>query len=114
MDIIMSCFIVIFVVGFITSPLWLNLLIEYLRMKSVNIGDIWIEYYDKKNPFRGVRRIFKVIDKKNNYIQFEEFRTTDDAINNISWYDDDRKIDDMPLRWVARDWKNYVRWYKAE
>lgn len=111
MDIILAILISIGLVVVLTSPLWIQFIILERRKKSVKIGNIYIRYYDRKNPFNTRCEIFKVIDKKNGYIQYEEFRSTHDALNDVPWYDyGERKISDMSLWYMASWWKDFECW----
>ena len=111
MDVIIGILVAIVLVTILTSQLWIQFIILERRKKSVKIGNIYIRYYDRKNPFNTRCEIFKVIDKKNGYIQYEEFRSTHDALNDVPWYDyGERKISDMSLRYMANWWKDFECW----
>ena len=111
MDFIIGISVAIGLIILFTSPLWIQFIILERRKKSVKIGNIYIKYYDRKNPFHTRCEIFKVIDKKDGYIQYEEFKSTHDALNNVSWYDyGERKISDLSLRYMANWWKDFECW----
>ena len=111
MDFIIGISVAIALIILFTSPLWIQFIILERRRKSVKIGNIYIKYYDRKNPFHTRCEIFKVIDKKDGYIQYEEFKSTQDALNNVPWYDSgERKISDMSLRYMAGWWQDFECW----
>ena len=100
--------VIILLIVFMMIPVWISFTNEEKRKNSVKVGNIYLKYTDSKNPFKGVSQIFKVIDKKNGYIQYEEFRSTDDALNDIAWYNDGkRKIDSMSLNYMINWWEDY-------
>ena len=68
MDFIIGISVAIALIILFTSPLWIQFIILERRKKSVKIGNIYIKYYDRKNPFHTRCEIFKVIDKKDGYI----------------------------------------------
>lgn len=113
-DIIFGICIVILLVVFITSPL--IAFIFYKRKKnSVKVGNIYLRYIDRRNPFGEVRQIFKVIDKRDGYIQYEIFKSTHDALNNVAWYDDgERKIDSMSLNNMVNLWDDFECWLDVD
>ena len=116
MDIVFGILIGIVIAAVLTAPLWISGIIERRRANTVNIGNIYIEYNDTRDPFRRVYTIFKVIDKKDGYIQYEEFRSTDDAISDIPWYDDgERRISSKSLYIMTStsSWRRYECWYTA-
>ena len=111
MDFIIGISAAIGLIILLTSPLWIQFIILERRKKSVKIGNIYIKYYDRKNPFHTRCEIFKVIDKKDGYIQYEEFKSIHDALNNVPWYDyGERKISDMSLRYMANWWEDFECW----
>lgn len=111
MDFIIGISVAIALIILFTSPLWIQFIILERRKKSVKIGNIYIKYYDRKNPFHTRCEIFKVIDKKDGYIQYEEFKSTHDALNNVPWYDyGERKISDMSLRYMTNWWQDFECW----
>lgn len=115
MDVIIGISVSIVLVTILTSPLWIQFIILERRKKSVKIGNIYIKYYDRKNPFHTRCEIFKVIDKKDGYIQYEEFKSTHDALNNVPWYDcGERKISDMSLKYMANWWEDFECWLSVD
>ena len=98
------------------SPIYIPMIIHYRRDKSIKVGNIYIRYgSSKKNPFTDVRQIFKVIDKKNGYIQYEEFKSTHDALNNIPWYSDgEKKISNCSVRFMTSWWDEYECWLSVD
>lgn len=117
MNIVFCILISIVIVAVLISPLWISHIIEIRRAKTVNIGNIYIEYNDTRDPFRRVFTIFKVIDKKDGYIQYEEFKSTDDAMSDTPWYcDGERRISSKALYIMtsASSWKRYECWYSVD
>lgn len=114
-DIILGICIAILLIVFISSPLWITFIIHERRKNSVKVGNIYLKYIDGKNPFKDVHQIFKVIDKRDGYIQYEDFKSTNDALNNIAWYDDgERKIDSMSLKYMINWWDDFKCWLDVD
>lgn len=114
-DIILGGCIVILLVLFMMSPVWVHFVIEEKRRNSVKVGNIYLKYRDSKNPFEDVQYIFKVIDKRDGYIQYEEFRSTDDALNNVAWYHNgERKIDSLSLKYMVNWWEDFKCWLDVD
>lgn len=114
-DYILGICMSILLVVFMTSPLWITFTIHERRKNSVKVGNIYLKYVDGKNPFKDVRQIFKVINKKDGYIQYEEFRSTDDALNNVAWYNDgERKIDSLSLKYMVNWWDDFECWLDVD
>lgn len=108
-------FIVVTILFIIMFTVWIHLSNEERKRNSVKVGNIYLKYRDSKNPFEGVQQIFKVIDKRDGYIQYEEFKSIDDALSNVAWYDDGkRKIDSMSLNYMVNWWDDFKCWLDVD
>lgn len=115
MEVVFGFIIAMLLIVFMTSPLWVTFIIHERRKNSVKVGNIYLEYVDSKNPYKNVHQIFKVIDKKDGYIQYEKFQSTDNALNDIPWYSDgERKIDSLSLKHMANWWDDFECWYNID
>ena len=108
-------FIIVSILLIMMFAAWIYLSNEERKRNSVKVGNIYLKYRDSKNPFEEVQQIFKVIDKRDGYIQYEEFRSIDDALNNVAWYNDGKKkIDSISLNYMVAWWDDFKCWLDVD